>query len=129
QPGLATDLAALLEERDPLSREAAIDINLRIEALRRHRAYAKQSKRFDNLEKIARSYRKLLSTAEENGAVDAHATGLLLTYAYPERIAKARDDGRGTFQLANGKRAVVPSGDDLAHAVWLAIASLDARDG
>src|SRR5690606_24084352 len=51
------------------------------------------------------------------------------TYAYPERIAKARDDRRGTFQLANGKRAVVPSGDDLANAVWLAIASLDARDG
>lgn len=129
QSSLATDIAALLEERDPLGRDTGIDINLRIEALRRHRAYGKQGKRFDNLEKIARSYRKLLGTAADNDAVDAHATGLLLTHAYPERIGKARDDGRGTFQLANGKRAVVPPGDDLAHERWLAIASLDARDG
>ena len=129
QCGLATDTASLLEERDPLGREAGIDINLRIEALRRHRAHGNSGKRFDNLEKTARSYRKLLDIETDNGAVDAHATGLLLTYAYPERIAKARNDGRGTFQLANGKRAVVPSGDDLAHETWLAIASLDARDG
>src|SRR5690606_10771719 len=128
QCGLATDTASLLEERDPLGREAGIDINLRIEALRRHRAHGNSGKRFDNLEKTARSYRKLLDIEADNGAVDAHATGLLLTYAYPERIAKARNDGRGTFQLANGKRAVVPSGDDLAHETWLAIASLDARD-
>ncbi|HWK98921.1 MAG TPA: ATP-dependent helicase HrpB [Parapedobacter sp.] len=129
QPYLATDLAALLEDRDPLGREIGIDINLRLEALRRHRAYGSQGRRFHNLEKIARSYRKLLGTEVDNGAVDAHVTGLLLSYAYPERIAKARNDGRGTFQLANGKRAVVPPGDDLAHETWLAIASLDARDG
>ncbi|MFB2120835.1 ATP-dependent helicase HrpB [Parapedobacter sp. 2B3] len=129
QPALATDLAALLEERDPLGRETGIDINLRVEALRRHRAHGKQGKRFDNLEKIARSYRKLLGIEADNGTADAHATGRLLTYAYPERIAKARNDGRGTFQLANGKRAAVPQGDDLAHETWLAIALLDARDG
>ena len=34
QLALATDIAALLEERDPLGREAGIDINTRIEALR-----------------------------------------------------------------------------------------------
>ncbi|MGV3762734.1 ATP-dependent helicase HrpB [Parapedobacter sp.] len=129
QPGLATDIAALLEERDPLGRDAGVDINLRIEALRRHRAHGKQGKRFDNLEKIARSYRKLLGTAADNGPVDAHTTGMLIAHAYPERIAKARNDGHGTFQLANGKRAVVLQGDDLAHEAWLAIASLDARDG
>ncbi len=129
QPGLATDIAALLEERDPLGRDAGTDINLRIEALRRHRANGREGKRFDNLEKIAGSYRKLLGTAADNGAVDTHTSGLLLTYAYPERIAKARNDGRGTFQLANGKRAVVAPGDDLAHVMWLAIAALDARDG
>src|SRR5690606_5519849 len=129
QPGLATDLAALLEERDPLGREVGVDVNLRIEALRRHRAYGKQGKRFDNLEKIARSYRKLLGTDAANGIADTHATGLLLSYAYPERIAKALNDGRCTFQLANGKRATVAPGDDLAHAAWLAVASLDAREG
>src|SRR5690606_8917112 len=91
QPGLATDIAALLEERDPLGRDAGIDINLRVEALRRHRAYGNAGKRFDNLEKIARSYRKLLGNDADNGTVDAHASGLLLTHAYPERIANTRN--------------------------------------
>ena len=126
---LATDIAALLEERDPLGRESGTDITLRIEALRRHRTYGKQGKRFDNIEKIARSYRRLLGTVEDNGAVAPYPTGLLLAYAYPERIAKSRDDGKGTYQLANGKRAVVLPDDDLAHEPWLAIALLDARDG
>ncbi len=37
QLALATDIAAMLEERDPLPRDAGIDMNLRIEALRRYR--------------------------------------------------------------------------------------------
>jgi len=127
--GLATDIAALLEERDPLGREAGIDLNQRIEALRKHRVYGKQGKRFDNIEKIARSYRKLLDIPEENGPVEPRRTGMLLAYAYPERIAKARSGGDGTFQLANGKRVAVASHDSLAHEPWLAIALLDAREG
>ncbi|MGK6351307.1 ATP-dependent helicase HrpB [Parapedobacter sp. DT-150] len=126
---LATDIAALLEERDPLGRDAGIDIDLRITALRKHRTYGKQGKRFDRIEQIARSYRRLLGVMEENGLVDPYDTGLLLAHAYPERIAKARTDGKGTYQLANGKRAVVPPIDDLGHEPWLSIASLDARDG
>ncbi|SEL12401.1 ATP-dependent helicase HrpB [Parapedobacter koreensis] len=126
---LATDIAALLEERDPLGREAGTDINLRIEALRKHRVFGNQGKRFDNIEKIARSYRKLLHTQAENEAIDPYHAGLLLAHAYPERIAKARGNANGTYQLANGKRAVVPPEDDLAHEPWLVIALLDARDG
>ena len=126
---LATDIAALLDERDPLGREAGTDITSRIEALRRHRTGNKPGRRLDNIEKIARSYRKLLGTKEDNGIAASFPIGLLLAYAYPERIAKARNDGKGTYQLANGKRAVVPPDDDLAHEPWLAIALLDARDG
>ncbi len=126
---LATDIAAILEERDPLGREAGADINTRIEVLRRHRAHGKQGKRFDNIEKIAHSYRKLLDTKADNGIVEAYHAGILLAYAYPERIAKARADGKGTYQLANGKRAIMPPADDLSHEPWLAIAQLDARDG
>jgi len=128
--GLATDIAALLEERDPLGRGFGIDLNLRIEALRKHRRRDKQGRQFDNIEKIARSYRKLLGIGEDNNrAIPPFSVGLLLAYAYPERIAKARSDGKGTYQLANGKRAVVSPEDDLAHEPWLAIAILDARDG
>lgn len=127
---LATDLAAILEERDPLSgSEAGIDINLRIEALRRFRAEKVGSKRFAQIEKIAASYRKLFNAACDNGQVNPFETGLLLVFAYPERIASARPGNNAQFQLSNGRLAMAHHSDDLAHESWLAVAHMDARDG
>lgn len=126
---LATDIAALLEERDPLPRESGIDINLRVEALRRYRQRGGQGKPFGRIEKIASTYRKLFNIAPDNGPVDPYATGVLLAYAYPERIAYARPGNNAQFQLANGKYAMAGHKDDLAHEPWLAIAHVDARDG
>lgn len=126
---LATDIAALLEERDPLPRESGIDLNLRIEALRRYRQRGSQGKPFGRIEKIAASYRKMFNIKEDNGPVDPYATGVLLAHAYPERIAYARPGNNAQFQLANGKYAMAGHKDDLAHEPWLAIANVDARDG
>ncbi|MBL6445171.1 ATP-dependent helicase HrpB [Fulvivirga sp. 29W222] len=126
---LASDVAAILEERDPLPRESGIDINLRIEALRRYRTGKGQGKKFGRIEKVAASYRKLFDKDEENGPVDPYATGVLLAHAYPERIAYARPGNNAQFQLANGKYAMAGHRDDLAHEPWLAIANVDARDG
>ncbi len=125
---LGTDLAAVLEERDPLPRETGIDINLRVEALRRSRTN-NNINRFGRIEKIAASYRKMLEIEVDNGAVDVFETGLLLAYAYPERIAFARPGNNAQFQLANGKYAVAGHKDDLAHEPWLAVAHMDLRDG
>lgn len=125
---LATDLAALLEERDPLPRETGIDINLRIEALRRYRK-EKGANALARIEKIAASYRQLFNIEAENNPFDHYETGILLAYAYPERIACARPGNNAQFQLANGKLAMAGHQDDLAHEPWLAIAHLDARDG
>lgn len=126
---LATDLAAILEERDPLDKEAGIDINLRIEALRRHRKEGRKGRKFDKIEKIAASYRKLLDVEAQNGLIDPYESGILLAYAYPERIAYARPGANAQFQLANGKFATAGHRDDLANEPWLAIANIDAREG
>lgn len=126
---LATDLAAVLEERDPLPRDSGIDINLRIEALRRARNNNSLGNRFSRIEKVAASYRKMLNTETDNGPVDVFETGLLLAYAFPERIASARPGNNAQFQLANGKYAMVGHKDDLAHEPWLAVAHMDLRDG
>ncbi len=126
---LATDVAALLEERDPLPRDSGIDINLRIEALRRFRNNEGQGKLFGRIEKVAGAYRKLFDIEVENGPFDAYETGVLLAHAYPERIACARPGNNAQFQLSNGKYAMANHKDDLAHEPWLAIANLDARDG
>lgn len=129
QKQLASDIAAVLEERDPLSREAGIDINLRIEALRRARENKGGGKRFARIEKAAASYRRMLHVEADNGAFDAYDTGLLLAYAYPERIASARPGNNAQFQLANGKIAAAGHKDDLAHEPWLAVAHMDLREG
>lgn len=126
---LATDIAALLEERDPLPRDSGIDINLRIEALRRSRNNNSSGNKFARIEKNAASYRKLLQIEVSNAVYDGYDAGLLLAFAYPERIASARPGNNAPFQLANGKIATAGHKDDLAHEAWLAVANMDLRDG
>ncbi len=125
---LATDLAALLEERDPMPKEG-IDLNIRIETLRRFREENRLGKKFQRIEKVAESYRRLFNIEPDNSPIDPYETGLILSQAYPERIAFARPGNNAQFQLANGRYAVVGHKDDLAHEAWLAVAHMDARDG
>lgn len=126
---LACDIAAIIEERDPLPKDSGIDINLRIEALRRWRENNTSGGKFGRIEKVASSYRKMLNIEVSNSAVDPYETGLLLAYAYPERIASAKPGNNAQFQLANGKIAAAGHKDDLAHESWLAVAHMDLREG
>lgn len=126
---LGCDIAGILEERDPLPKDSGIDLNLRVEALRRARHNNSLNHKFKRVEKNAASYRRLLDLQTDNGPVDVHETGLLLAYAYPERIASARPGNNAQFQLANGKIATAGHKDDLAHEAWLAVANMDLRDG
>ncbi|WP_111669758.1 ATP-dependent helicase HrpB [Algoriphagus litoralis] len=129
QLGLATDIAAVLEERDPLPQDSGVDLNLRIEALRRFRSRGVNMARIKKIEKVAAQYRRMFSVQPENDPVDPWQTGLLLAYAYPERIAAARPGNNAQFQLSNGKIAQIGHRDDLAHESWLAVAHVDAREG
>ena len=125
---LATDVAAILEERDPLPPGTGIDINLRVEALRKHRKENRQNRRISRIDQVANSYRGLFGVEPEDDPVDDFETGLLLAQAYPERIASSRPGNNAQFQLANGKIAAAGHRDDLAHEQWLAVAHMDARD-
>jgi ATP-dependent helicase HrpB len=127
--GLATDLAAVLEEKDPLTKEAGVDINLRIEALRRQRSRNDLQRNMMRIEKVAASYRKMFDIEAENGIYDSSETGILLVSAYPERIACARPGNNAQFQLSNGSLAMFSHKDDLSVEPWLVVANMDARDG
>jgi ATP-dependent helicase HrpB len=129
QLGLATDIAAVLDERDPLPQDSGVDLNLRIEALRRFRSRGVNMARIKKIEKVAGQYRRMFGIQPENSPVDPWQTGLLLAYAYPERIAAARPGNNAQFQLSNGKIAQIGHRDDLAHESWLAVAHVDAREG
>ncbi len=126
---LATDVAAILEERDPLPKDSGIDINLRIEALRRGRGQNRLGRKLARIEKTAESYRSMFKIGASNGSVDPYETGFLLVHAYPERIACSRPGNNAQFQLSNGKLAMAGHKDDLAWEEWLAIGHMDARDG
>jgi ATP-dependent helicase HrpB len=126
---LAADLAAILEERDPMPRETGIDINLRVEELRRQRRENRNNKRWNQIIKVADYYLRMFDRKAENGQFDPFDTGLLLVHAYPERIASARPGNEARFQLSNGSYAIASHKDDLAHEPWLSVAHLDARRG
>lgn len=126
---LATDVAAIIEERDPLPKDSGIDLTLRIEMLRRQREDNRLSKGMSRVEKVAQSYRRIFNIETENVIVDTFEAGVLIAHAYPERIACARPGNNAQFQLSNGRIAMAGHRDDLAHEAWLAVAHVDARDG
>lgn len=126
---LACDLAAVLEERDPLGKEAGTDISLRVEQLRTQRGRNSIGRKFSRIEKVSENYRRMLKIDADNSVFDAQDCGLLLAFAFPERIAASRPGNNAQFQLANGKIAAIGHQDDLAHQPFISVAQMDLRGG
>lgn len=124
QKALACDMAALLEEKDPMSENADSDMTLRITILRSQRE-KKNLGRWARIAQIAQEYRKLLQVKEDNHPVAPEAVGSLIASAYPERIAMALDN-IGNFRLSGGQSLFIDRNDPMSTHTWLAIASLNA---
>lgn len=125
---LATDIAAILEERDPIPQDNDADIRTRVNALRQARRKGGNLREWTRIEKIAAQYRSMSKSLVDNDIPSPYNAGLLLAAAYPERIAKARD-GCGHYQLSCGDNAVVDSADELSSHEWLAGAVMDSVSG
>ncbi|WP_134683331.1 ATP-dependent helicase HrpB [Brevibacillus migulae] len=126
---LACDLAALLGERDLLQGEnrlADIDIELRVEALQ-GTGSAGEKLRVDQAalrrirQESSQLKRQLGIEADESG--DLADCGLLLAFAFPDRIAQRREDGR--YLLSNGRGSVLPQGQRLGQESYLVAIELD----
>ena len=124
---LAADLAALLEEKDPLDTPEA-GVYIRLKALRDARLSRREG-RWSRMCRIAEQYRKMVRVPVDDADPDPFEAGALLAAAYPERIAKAWKDGVGRFCLAGGDLAAVDPSDPLAASEWLAVGSLHAAPG
>jgi ATP-dependent helicase HrpB len=125
---LACDLAALLEERDPLSKDAGSDLSLRMELLRKYRSGERVNadrNLLDRIERLSLAWRKLLHTDADNRNPNPFHIGKLLATAYPERIAKRMEKNGLRYRLSNGRIARLPEHDALAGDEWIAIAHLD----
>ncbi len=130
-PALATDIAAILEERDPMPRDAGADIALRIEVLRRWRGGERVSAEKQVLErigKLASSWRQILGIAVDNAAIADTDVGKGLMDAYPERIACQVAKYGERYRMLNGRSARLPENDPLTRYGWLAVAHVDSGE-
>jgi len=133
----AVDLAALLEERDLLRGEHphGSDLTARLEALQSFRREGADGARrwaadpfaCARIERAARRWRQRLKLSSDSRPItEATAIGRLLALAYPDRIAKKRDENSERYRLANGCGARLSAGDPLINYPWLVAAQLDA---
>ena len=124
---LACDIAALLEEKDPLSETGGTDLTLRLSALRAARRKG-QMGRWQRIAKIAAEYRRMTHTDEDNRDPAPTEVGLLVAHAYPERIAHSTNN-IGSYRLASGANVQLDSTDQQSAHSWIAIASLHSAPG
>ena len=127
---LASDVAALLEERDPLPNEKGADLCIRLEILRkwRNREYVNAERNvLERIERLAANWRRIFKCDIDNSGFLSNKVGFLLAAAYPERIARQKDNDLQRYRLANGRLVKLQSQHDvLDREKWLAVAHLDA---
>lgn len=126
---LATDIAALLEERDPLAKTSGTDLSLRVEMLRKWRGGERvggDRNMLDRIERLAAFWRKHFRISIDNKLPTDTDVGMLLAEAYPERIARQQEKHGSRYKLANGRVVRLPDHDPLLRQPWLAVAQLDS---
>ena len=119
EAALAADLAALLEERDPLrprgpSRDgdppAAIALRLRL--LQGDSDPRADRAALARIRAASRTYRRRLGLDAQTPPAPPEAAGILLAAGFPDRIAQRRGDP-GVFRLSGGGTARLAGSDSL----------------
>jgi ATP-dependent RNA helicase HrpB len=130
----AAELAALLSERDVLrggavaadgNRAHDSDIRTRIDALRRGTARGA----LDRVRRAEKSFRRDVGTPFRESPADSPlAIGVLLAFAYPDRIGKRRSGDAPRYQLTNGRGASFAAPESIGRAELIVAIDLDDRD-
>jgi ATP-dependent helicase HrpB len=116
----ACTLAALLEERDLFSGKKDADVDL---AARWHDLQRGRSTAHDRVVAQARRLRQMTGIREDTE--QDSSLGLLLAFAYPDRIAQRREQGGNAYLLASGPTAILPSGSLMSRNEYLVVADAD----
>lgn len=111
----AAEIAAILTERG-LGGDSA-DLEHRRDQFRRDR-----SPRAASARDLVRRWASQVAASEKAGPQEDLSTGLMLAYAFPDRVARNR--GNGSFVLANGRGAAVEQTSSLARAPYIAIGEM-----
>jgi ATP-dependent helicase HrpB len=112
----AAEIAAIITERG-LGGDS-VDLEHRRDQFRRER-----SPRATSARDLARRWASQVAASEKTAAGEGDlSTGLMLAYAFPDRVARNR--GNGSFVLANGRGAAVEQTSSLARAPYIAIGEM-----
>jgi ATP-dependent helicase HrpB len=120
----AAEIAAVLTERG-LGGDS-VDLDTRLDQFRRDR-----SQRATSARELARRWASQVASSPSPPAsrgerspakTDGLSTGVMLAFAYPDRVARNR--GNGSFVLANGRGAAVEQTSVLARASYIAVGEL-----
>jgi ATP-dependent helicase HrpB len=125
-------IAALLEERDVFRRDAKpreVDLRSRLAVVADSDRSGSSGVDHDAVRRVREQSRRLrdqlrVPTSE---AIDEGIVGVLLAFAYPERVAQRRTGGGYRYLLRNGMGAALNDPGGLAGAPYLAVADLDGR--
>ena len=124
---LACEVAALLGERDILRgvRDDA-DIYVRVRALRSGVGDNVDRGAVKRLQQVARQWQLNIKSAASD---DLHQLGLLVAWAYPDRIGQCRGDAGHRYLLSNGRGAALQERDPLAGSEFIVAAQLEGGEG
>lgn len=132
---LACDLAAILSERDILRANAGArdaDLRMRIAVLRGDQrdlpaGIAVDARARSQAQRTSGNWQRSLAQDSRDSADPHQATGILLAWAYPDRIAQSRGDG-GRYLLANGRGARFAEAQALAKSEFIVAAELGGAE-
>ncbi len=112
----AAEIAAVLTERG-LGGDS-VDLDARLDQFRRDR-----SQRSGSARSLAQRWAsQVASTEGPPGDDTSPPTGVMLAFAFPDRVARNR--GNGSFVLANGRGAALDQTSALARTPYIAVAEL-----
>jgi ATP-dependent helicase HrpB len=127
---LAAELAALLSDRDLLRGPGVTrdsDVRTRLEAL--HRGSGADRGALERVRRAQRAFEKQLDAGGQARAprndIDA---GVLLGFAYPDRIARRRAGGEARYQMSNGRGAVFAGSESVARQEFIVAVEVDDRE-
>lgn len=137
--GLACDLAAVLTERDAMKMPQGqwdSDLKMRVEILRDRGMGNSPGINIDKgaldmamktSEQLKRQIKTVsdITPSQTSREAETGMTGILLAFAYPDRIGKRRAGGEGRYLLSNGRGAFFPRPEPLSSEEYLVAADLD----
>ena len=132
---LAAQLAAVLSERDLLrtgSGERDVDIRSRLEVLDARRPPDQVDRNaLQRVRRLAQDLHRQLAMLTGRAATGSPAVptaGVLLAFAYPDRIGRRRPGTEARYTLTNGRGAFLPQAHRLGREEFIVAVELDDKD-